>query len=593
MTLIDDLENSIDIVELVWKYSKLKKVWANFKCLCPFPGHSEKTPSFVVSPSKQIAYCFGCHRWWWPIKFIMDIENCEFKEAIEILWNLTWVKVKWFENIKGKEEIKSEKNLYSLYKDIANYYKSSLKRYQEIVNYLKDRWLSEESLNTFSLGYSDDWVNLYNFLKDKWYDDEIIKESQVFLDLSRRKDKFLARVIFPIKNHRWDTVAFAWRVIKWWEPKYLNSPASHIYDKSNILYGLFEARQEITKKDFVIITEGYMDTISLHQYGFKNTVAVSWTALTEKHLTLLKRLTNKIYLCFDNDKAWDQATRLSLELIKNKWFEVKIILLDWWKDPDEILSKAWKTSQNGSNLFENSENSSEVYKSTVNEFSEDEYKGQHFQKFIDNAVSPIVYYIKKSHFDEKSINDKKETLKSILNILKSYSDNIEKDFYIKEISKLLDIPTKLIYDELNKIPNKKEEIWWKKNIQISSQDYAIAYLLINSNYKNQILKELAFLDNIDFTLSDAIKNDDFLSNISLEKKEFYRWLALEIEDKLNTLTDDKINDAIKKLCQKINSDIFKKESLKLKEILAKDKNNLEVLVKYNNLLKKAKENKIT
>jgi len=558
LSIIEELENSIDIVDLVWKYSKLKKIWANYKCLCPFPWHSEKTPSFVVSPSKQIAYCFGCHRWWWPIKFVMDIENCEFKEAVEILWNITWVKIKWFENWKSEETAKSEKNLFTLYKDIANYYKSSLKRYQEIIDYLKNRWLSEDSLNTFSLWYADDWINLYNFLRDKWYDDEIIKESQVFLDVSRRKDKFLWRVIFPIKNHRWDTVAFAWRIINNWEPKYLNSPASHIYDKSNILYWLFEARQEITKKDFVIITEGYMDTISLHQYGFKNTVAVSWTALTEKHLTLLKRLTNKIYLCFDNDKAWDSATRLSLELMKNKWFEVKIILLEWWKDPDEIL-KSWED----------------------------------FQKFIDNAVSPIVYFIKKSVFNEKSLDDKKNTLKTILEVLKSYSDNIEKDFYIKEISKLLDIPTKLIYDELNKIPNKKEDISWEKNIQITSQDYAVAYLLINPYYRNQISKELAFLDDIDFILGDALKNNDFLNNISLDKKEFYRWLALEIEEKLNNLTDDKITDDIKKLCQKINSDIFKKESLKLKEVLTKDKNNLEVLIKYNNLLKKAKENKIT
>nr|MDD3720110.1 DNA primase [Candidatus Gracilibacteria bacterium] len=557
MSIIEDLENSIDIVDLVGKYSRLKKVGANYKCLCPFPGHSEKTPSFVVSPSKQIAYCFGCHRGGGPIKFVMDIENCEFKEAVEILGNLTGVKVKGFENIKDKEEIKTEKNLYTLYKDIANYYKSSLKKYPEILDYIKNRGLSDESINIFSLGYSDDGINLYNYLKERGFNDEIIRDSQVFLDISRRKDKFIGRVIFPIRNHRGDTVAFAGRIIKTGDPKYLNSPASHIYDKSNILYGLFEARQEITKKDFVIITEGYMDTISLHQYGFKNTVAVSGTALTEKHLTLLKRLTNKLYLCFDNDKAGDQATRLSLELIKNKGFEVKIIVLDGGKDPDEILKS-----------------------------------GANFQDFIDSALSPIAYFIKKSHFDEKSINDKKQTLKSILDILKSYSDNIEKDFYIKEISKLLDIPTKLIYDELNKIPNGKEEISGEKQIQASGQDYAIAYIITNKEYKNLIEKELIFIDNIDFPLQDALKNDNFLSNLNLEKKEFYRGLALELEDKLTTLTEDKIIDDIKKLCLKINSDIFKKQSIKLKDVLQKDKNNLDALIKYNNLIKKAKEMKI-
>ncbi len=557
MTLIDELENSIDIVDLVWKYSKLKKVGSNYKCLCPFPGHTEKTPSFVVSPSKQIAYCFGCHKWWWPVKFIMDIENCEFKEAVEMLWNLTWVKIQWFENKRSDEAIKSEKNLYTLNKDVTNYYKSSLNKYKEIKDYVLDRGLNEESIDTFSLWYSDDWINLYNYLREKSYSDEVIQSSQIFLDVGRRRDKFIGRLIFPIKNHRWDIVAFAWRIIKTWEPKYLNSPASNIYDKSNILYGLFEARQEITKKDFVIITEGYMDTISLHQYGFKNTVAVSWTALTEKHISLIKRLTNKIYLCFDNDKAWEQATRLSLDLLKNKWFEVRIIMLEWWKDPDELL-KSWVD----------------------------------FNEFIEKAVSPVVFYIKKTQFDVKSLDDKKNALKLILEILKSYSDNIEKDFYIKEISELLDIPTKLIYEELNKIPNKKENLWWEVKIQLTSQDLALAYIIINKDYISIFEKELIFLDYIDMTLQEALKKNDFLDNLSLEKKEFYRWLALEMEERLETFTDDKIFDDIKKVCLKINWDIFKVESQKLKDIFQTDKNNIDALMKYNTLLKKAKEVKI-
>lgn len=557
MSLIDELENSIDIVDLVWKYAKLKKVGANYKTLCPFPGHSEKTPSFVVSPSKQIAYCFGCHKWWWPVKFVMDIENCEFKDAVEILWNLTWVKVKWYENKKSEEVIKNEKNLYTLYKDITSYYKSNLKKYPDIKKYVLDRGLDENSIDKFSLGFSDDWVNMYNYLKEKWYEDNVILNSQVFLDLARRKDKFLWRLIFPIKNHRWDTVAFAGRIIKTWEPKYLNSPASNIYDKSNILYGFFEAKQEISKKDFVIITEGYMDAISLHQYWFTNAVAVSWTALTEKHLALLKRLTNKIYLCFDNDKAWDQATRLSLDIIKNKWFEVKIIIMNSWKDPDELL-KSW-----------------------VN-----------FNDLIENAVSPVVYYIKKTNFDSKSLDDKKKVLKSILEVLKSYSDNIEKDYYIKQISVMLDIPTKLIYDELNRLPNKNEEIKWENKIQFTSQDLAIAYLLIDSWYKEIIKKELIFKEFIEKTLEDALDNEKFLDNLSLEKKELYRGISLEIEDRIQSYTEDKVNDDIKKLCQKINMDIFKSESIRLKNLLQNEKSNIEVLMLYNSLIKKAKENKI-
>ena len=246
MWIVEDLEWAIDMVDLVWRYTKLKKSWTNYKALCPFPWHSEKTPSFMVSPTKQIGYCFGCHRGGWAIKFIMDIENCTFKEAVEILSNYTWIKVAW--NFKT-ENFEVKKNLYSLYKDATNYYKNTLKNYPEIKKYLYERGLNEDIINNFNIWYSDSWIELFNYLKSKWYTDEQIFESQIFLDIKTKKDKFIGRVIFPIQNSRWDFVAFAWRITWTWEPKYLNSPASKLYDKSNILYNLFNARQAITKED--------------------------------------------------------------------------------------------------------------------------------------------------------------------------------------------------------------------------------------------------------------------------------------------------------------------------------------------------------
>ncbi len=556
MSIIEELENSIDIVELVSKYTHVKKAWVNYKWLCPFPGHSEKTPSFMVSPSKQIAYCFWCHRWWWAIKFVMDIENCEFRDAVEILWWITWKSVEWFYK-KTDDEIKVQKNIYSLYKDATNYYKSSIKKYPEILEYVKNRWLNSESIELFSLWYSDNWLWLYNYLKEKWYSDDSINESQIFLDIWKRKDKFIWRLIFPVKNNRWDIVAFAWRIINSWEPKYLNSPASKIYDKSNILYWLFEARQEITKKDFIIITEWYLDTIALHQAWFKNTVCVSWTALTEKHLHLIKRLTNKIYLCFDNDKAWENATKLSLELLKNSWFEIKIILLEWWKDPDEVI-KSWAD----------------------------------FWDFIKKAVSPIIFYIKKSEFDRNSFDDKKIILKTILELLKDYTDNIEKDFYIKEISIFLDIPTKIIYEELNKIPKNRESINKIENRTITWEDLSIAYIVVNKDYKEIINKWLIFNENLNNDLKDALNNDNFLEKLPLEKKEFFRWIALELEEKLWWLTENKIKDDIIKLIYETNRSIYEKEKKYINEVLEKDKNNTEILVKYTSLIKKAREAKI-
>lgn len=559
MASIEELESSIDIVDLVKRYTNLKKAWANYKSVCPFPGHNEKTPSFVVSPSKQLAYCFWCHRWWWPLKFIMDIENAEFKEAVEILSQITWVKVKW---IDVREE-KLNKNIYSIFKDIVNYYKNSLEKNLDIKKYLFDRWLNEESIKTFQFWYADSWIELYWYLKEKWYDDDLISETNVFLDLRTKKDKFIGRIIFPLKNPRWDIVGLAWRIINAWEPKYLNSPASKIYDKSAILYWLFEARSEITKKDFIIITEWYMDAISLHQAWYKNSVCVSWTALTEKHIWIIKRLTKKIYLCFDGDKAWVNATELAIEMLKNKDLEVKIIILEWWKDPDEIIKK-W-----------------------IN-----------FQDFIDDALSPI-WFVLKNIKETWSINDKKEILKKVLNLIKSYQDNIEKDYYLKEISEKLDIKLDLIYLEYNKTRISKDE-WVEYKINkknITSEDLIIGFLIKYPEKIKEALESIKLKDYIWRNLSKILENwSQEVNNFDIETKNFYLSLAqnderLEIEAQLESIwsfkSEAKINDDFKKTIEKLNNDLFKKAETELKEkIKAWD---LEALKKYNELVSKKKK----
>ncbi|MDA9129094.1 DNA primase, partial [Candidatus Gracilibacteria bacterium] len=413
MGFVDDLENSIDIVDLIGRYAKLKKTGANFKALCPFPGHSEKTPSFVVSPAKQIGYCFGCHKGGGPVKFIMDMENCEFREAVQMLGNITGREIQGF--TENKEKIQIKKNLYSLYKDATSYYKQSLERHPEIKKYLSERGLNSEDITKFHFGYSDSGISLYNSLKDKGYDNDLIAASAIFLNMRTKKDKFIGRIIFPIQNLRGDFVAFAGRIIGQGEPKYLNSPASDIYDKSSILYGLYDARSTITKVDHIIITEGYMDAIALQRYGFFQTVAVSGTALTEKHITIIKRLTHKIYLCFDNDKAGTQATKSSLELLKNQGLEVKIIVIVGAKDPDEYLES-----------------------------------GKDFQTLINTALSPIKYLIKKNNYNLESLDEKKKFLDEIMQIIKTYSDSIEQDMYLKELAQVSDTPVDVLYEIFRK-----------------------------------------------------------------------------------------------------------------------------------------------
>lgn len=558
MTSIDDLEASIDIVELVKRYANLKKAWANYKALCPFPGHNENTPSFVVSPSKQLGYCFWCHKWWWPIKFIMDIENVEFKEAVEILSQITWVKVKWMDI---KQE-KINKNIYWVFKDIVQYYKNTLDKYLDIKKYLFDRWLSEETIKKFDFGYADSWVELYNYLKQKWYDDNLIAETNVFLDINKRKDKFIWRIIFPIRNPRWDIVALAWRIVWTWEPKYLNSPASKIYDKSAILYWFFEARNEITKKDYIIITEWYMDTISLQETWFLNTVCVSWTALTEKHISIIKRLTKKLYLCFDNDKAWQNATELAIEMLKNKDLEVKIISMEWWKDPDEIIKK-WID----------------------------------FQTFIDKALSPIWYSLKNIK-ETWSINDKKDILKKVLNIIKSYRDEIEKDYYLKEISEKLDIKLDLVYLEYNKTRiSREEKTDFKKPKSITSEDLVVWIFIKYPELYDFIKENIKYKNYAWENLKKIIEKwSKEIENFDISQKNFYISLSqnderLEIEAQIESLGNiknkDKIKEDIKKTIQKLNNDLFKKWESILKE---KIKNwDTDALKEYNELILEKKK----
>ncbi len=499
MSFVDDLEASIDIVELVWRYTKLKKAGTNYKALCPFPGHSEKTPSFVASPAKQIGYCFGCHKWGWPVKFIMDMDNCEFREALQILWNITGTEIPGY--TENKETIEIKKNLYSLYRDATNYYKQALSKSPEVKKYLMDRGLKAEDIEKFHFWYADSGISLYNYLKDKWYEDEQIGQSNIFLDIKSRKDKFIGRVIFPIQNLRGDFVAFAGRILWKWEPKYLNSPASDIYDKSSILYGLYDARNAITKNDYIIITEWYMDTIALHRANYLQCVAVSGTALTEKHITILKRLTHKIYLCFDADKAWEQATKNSIEILKNKGLEVKVISLWAWKDPDEFLEWGWD-----------------------------------FQELIDHALSPIAFLIKANKYNLTSIDEKKKFIAEILDIIRNYSDAVEQDTYLKELSKVSNTPVSIIYELFKWTRKAKAE--FEENPEkrsLSPEDTLIALLQDNPEIKNEIVEGIIFPEWISPKLQTALDDiGSFIKRLDLSQKEKYKAIAMSYMSKGNT-----------------------------------------------------------
>lgn len=297
MSITQDIENRINIVELVSKYVPLKKSGAYFKACCPF--HNEKTPSFMVSPTKNIAYCYGCHKGGGPVKFLMEIEKLEFSEALRILAKEAGVELK----SSYSKDSERRTDTYEIYKIAAETYHAELflPENRDKLEYVRSRGLSDETVAKFKIGYSGDPRELFAKLKSRGVPEKDILESGIFSSPGR--DKFFGRIIFPIANYSGNVVAFTGRIVGAGEPKYLNSPASKIFDKSSILYGLHLAKSEISKRGSAIVVEGQMDTVSLHQAGVTNAVGISGTALTKEHAGYLKRLTNKIYLCLDSDDA--------------------------------------------------------------------------------------------------------------------------------------------------------------------------------------------------------------------------------------------------------------------------------------------------
>jgi len=483
----------------------------------------------------------------------MDMDNCEFREALQILWNITGTEIPGY--TENKEKIEIKKNLYSLYKDATNYYKTALSKNPDIKKYLMDRGLTGEDIQKFHFGYADSGISLYNYLKEKWYEDEIISQSQIFLDIKSRKDKFIGRVIFPIQNLRWDFVAFAGRILWKWEPKYLNSPASDIYDKSSILYGLFDARTTITKVDHIIITEWYMDTIALHRAWFFQSVAVSGTALTEKHITMIKRLTHKIYLCFDADKAWEQATKNSLEILKNKWLEVKIINLWKGKDPDEFLEAGWD-----------------------------------FNQLIENALSPIAFLIQTNKYNLSSIDEKKKFLWEILDIIRNYSDPVERDIYLKELSDVSNTPTSIIYEMFKDTRKaKREATQTPEKKPFTPEDTLIAILLDTPDIKNAIVAWIIFPDWISPKFQLALDDTNaFIKKLDLSQKETYKALAMWHSTKWNTLQEQASD--LQSHIHSLNRSYYKSLSERYKT--AMNSWDDDALMKYSELLQIAKKNNI-
>lgn len=337
--IIEDVRMKNDIVDVVSQYVKLNRKGNSYFGLCPF--HNEKTPSFSVTPSKQMYYCFGCGAGGNVFNFIMEYENFTFGEALQHLADRAGVELPKIEYSKeAKEKAQRKALLLEINKKAAQYFYYQLRREigKTAYKYLTGRGLSDETIKKFGLGYSDKYSDdLYRYLKAQGYQDELLRESGLFNVDERHGmyDKFWNRVIFPIMDVNNRVIGFGGRVMGDGKPKYLNSPETKIFDKSRNLYGLNVART--TRKNYLILCEGYMDVISMHQAGFTNAVASLGTALTSGHASLLKRYTKEVLLLYDSDEAGIRAALRGIPILRDAGVGARVVNLKPYKDPDEFI----------------------------------------------------------------------------------------------------------------------------------------------------------------------------------------------------------------------------------------------------------------
>ncbi len=338
---MDDLElikQKINIVDLIQEYLPLKKAGINFKANCPF--HSEKTPSFMVSPERQIFKCFGCQKGGDIFKFLMEKEGMEFKEALDSLAKKAGITLQ--RKKSDKKDVRDrllEANLKA--REFYHYLLIKHELGKKALEYLKSRGLNTESIEIFGLGYApNSWESLTRFmLKRGFFTQDLIDSGLGVTAKSGCYDRFRGRIIFPLMDYKGGTIGFSGRVLNHQEPKYINTPQTLIFDKGSFLYGLNLAKGEIKQKKEAILAEGEMDVILSHQAGVKNVVASKGTALTQNQVELIKRYTDNIALCFDTDLAGDQAARRGIEIADLAGLNIKVIQVKEGKDPAELVAK--------------------------------------------------------------------------------------------------------------------------------------------------------------------------------------------------------------------------------------------------------------
>lgn len=422
---IEEIKNKLNVLDIVGSYVKLSKTGVNYRGLCPF--HNEKGPSFFVSPGRQMWKCFGCGKGGDIFEFIKEIEGVEFGDALRLLASKAGVELK-----RENPQVTSErKKLYEICDLACSFFEKQMGNSafgKTAKEYLLKRGIKEESIKKWRLGYSPDtWQGLSDFLVGRGYSREEIVRAGLAVQSEKGNnpyDRFRGRIIFPIFDLNSQVIGFGARIFKEADKKetakYINTPQTLLYDKSNVLYGINYAKLAIRKNNQCVLTEGYTDAIMCHQAGFDNTVAVSGTALTPRHLNNLKRYTDNLLLSFDMDVAGDSATKRGINLAESQGFNIKVIdTYSGAKDPAEII-------------LENPEN---------------------WQASVKNARSIMDYYFDSAFlkFDKANPQSKKEIGKIILPAIKRLQNKIEQSHWIQKLAAKLAVSQEAVSEELKSI----------------------------------------------------------------------------------------------------------------------------------------------
>lgn len=451
-SIVEDIKSRIDILAVISEYTQPKKAGNSYKALCPF--HKEKSPSFMISPAKQIAYCFGCHKGGDIFAFIMEAEKIDFPQAVEFLAHKAGLEYKREQLSKHAKEEKEL--LLDICTDSTEFFIQALKGSQEATAYVTQRGITQEMQDLFKIGYAPEgFDNLWKYLRDtKGHSTELLHKAGVITqNEGRYYDKYRKRIIFPIDSSTGHTVGFGGRIIGDGEPKYLNSPESPIYHKSSLLYGLHLAKDAIKEKNAVIVVEGYMDVVSGYQAGIHNIVATSGTAMTREHAKLLKRHTSNVYLLFDNDSAGWQATLRNAEECMKEDLQTYVIDLSAAevKDLDDYVQK---------------------------------HSVEEFEALRESSSSFIEHVLKKyaKQYGTSSLESKRRITDTLLPYINSVHSFVEKEHYMNMIAKTLGVRLEALAREIRNIKTPKihENVSLEitNNILFSSAESVIVAVLV-------------------------------------------------------------------------------------------------------------------